>query len=266
MGQCSRGNKIDASFSNRTDGGKLDPAAGLGFCPSFDPESGSAHLVESHIVQQDDVGSGLESLFDLFKCVSFDFNDQAGKFFARTTDGGFDGVGKLVSQGGEVIILNEDLVIKANSMVGAAAAFNRVFFEAAPTRRGLAGVEDLRFCAFDCVDKLRRQGGDSGEALDKIESHALRCQDGPSLAFDVEQGLAGLEVLAIGGGVFDLNRGRELAESGFGEGETRENQRFASDHDGGGLGVFGHGGQSRDVAGADVLGQGGLDGAADFVG
>src|SRR5664280_3435054 len=56
------------------------------------------------------------------------------------------------------------------------------------------------------------------------------------------------------------------AERGFGKIESGDDQRFARAQDGTGHGRFGHGGERRGVARTDVLGQGGLDGAANFCG
>ena len=65
---------------------------------------------------------------------------------------------------------------------------------------------------------------------------------------------------------FNFNGGGKFAERGFGKIESGDDQRFTRAHDGTGHGRFGHGGERRDVAAPDVLGQGGLDGAADFCG
>jgi len=46
---------------------------------------------------------------------------------------------------GDVVVLDEDRVVEAEAVIGAAAAAHRVFLEGAQQRRGLARVADLGF-------------------------------------------------------------------------------------------------------------------------
>jgi hypothetical protein len=59
---------------------------------------------------------------------------------------------------------------------------------------------------------------------------------------------------------------KDSAERGFGKIESGDDQRFTRAQDRFGRRGFGDGGERCRVTAADVLGQGGLDGAADFCG
>jgi hypothetical protein len=59
---------------------------------------------------------------------------------------------------------------------------------------------------------------------------------------------------------------KELAERGFGEGKSGHDKRFARAQERPGRRGFGHGGQGRGVAAANVLGKGELDSLTDFCG
>ena len=94
--------------------------------------------------------------------------------------------------------------------------------------------------------------------LRATRSALSRARAGPAT---VSRGLALRHALAVLGGAGDLDGGREFPESGFGQGEARDHQRFAGAHHRPGQGGFRHGGQGGHIAAADVLGQGESDGA-----
>ena len=47
-----------------------------------------------------------------------------------------------------MIVLDQDHIIEAETVIGAAAAGDGIFFEAPPTGRCLAGIEDFGWGAF----------------------------------------------------------------------------------------------------------------------
>src|SRR5262249_58387291 len=89
--------------------------------------------------------------------------------------GGFGGGG---GQGGEVFLLEKDWVKKPKPWVWPPAAAHRVLLEAAPARRRLPSVQDANARSFHRRDEARRQRGDSGQALDEVEGHAFRREQG----------------------------------------------------------------------------------------
>jgi hypothetical protein len=151
----------------------------------------------------------------------------------------------------------------------------------------------LSGCSTDRFDKLRGQGRHAGKPLDKIQRDALRAQNGASRAGDFQQRRAGFNVPTVAnatlnpdfGGTsstspkFNNSRswglvklvppkilGRDFAKGDFGKIETGDDERFARAHDGFGHRVCWNCGQRGRVAAADVLGERGPDGLADFFG
>ena len=180
--------------------------------------------------------------------------------------GGDDGVGLLVAQRGQVVVLDEHEVEEANAVVRAAAAVHSVFLEAPPAGRGLAGVEDFGLCAFHLLDELRGERGDAGETLHEVQRHTFRGEDGASRAVDTQQGLpavAGISIPRVRGNDEFMV---QLAECGHGEGQPCEHQRLARDQLGTHRRGLGNGGERGHIARPDVLGERGADGALDFIG
>ena len=101
--------------------------------------------------------------------------------------------------------------------------------------------------------------------LDKIQRHALGAQDRPRRAGNFQQECRHLSPrdwpsLASRSKLMAAESSWNAASAN----RARDDQRFTRAHDGTGHGRFGHGGERRHVAATDVLGQGGLDSAADF--
>ena len=186
------------------------------------------------------------------------------KFFARALDGGDDGVRLCITQRGEVVVLDEHHIEHAHAMVASATAGDGVFLEPPPAGRRLARVENLCRRAFDGIHELRGQSGNTGQPLDKIQCDPFGAQNGAGRTGNFQQNFAAVDAPAVFGQSFNFDCGRKFAESGFGEIEPGDDERFTRAHDGPGRRGFGHGGECRRVAAADVLGQRGLHGASDF--
>src|SRR3989344_4706307 len=72
-----------------------------------------------------------------------------------------------------MIVLDKDEVVEPEPVVCPAAALHGVFLDLPPAGRGLARVEDPGARAADGRDKLRRERGDAGEPLEKVERNSL---------------------------------------------------------------------------------------------
>ena len=117
-------------------------------------------------------------------------------------------------------------------------------------------------------NKLRGQRGDAGKALDKIQRDALGAQNGAGRAGNFQQSFAGLATrCAVSAKLLSiLIFGESSRKAASGKIQSGDDERFARPHDGMRRQISRHGGQRRRVAAADVLGERGLDGGADFCG
>ena len=106
----------------------------------------------------------------------------------------------------------------------------------------------------------------NGKLLDEIQCHAFGGENRARRAGDFQQRLAAVQALAVSDKAFNLDRGRKLGKGARGEFEAGDAERIARTHHSHGHGRFRHGGERGHVAGADVLGERELDGAADFFG
>jgi hypothetical protein len=96
--------------------------------------------------------------------------------------------------GHDVVFLDQDAVIEAEAVVGAAAAGDGVFLRQAQAGQGLAGVDDACAGAGHGVDVEARDGGGGREQLQEIEGGALGGEQGAGVGFDFAQHLAGAMV------------------------------------------------------------------------
>lgn len=264
MGERADGNKIHAGLGDGPDILQIHTSAGLGFGASGDQFDRSAQLVGRHIIQQDNVGTGGDGLPDLIERLGFNFDLQLRKLCPRAPDGSCDGIGFGVAQGGQVIVLDEHQVEKAEAMVLSAAAVNSVFLQTPPAGCGFARVEDLCACAFDGFNELCRQGRDPGQALNEIQCDTFRRQDGACETFQAHERLPFVHPLAIGCDADDLQRRGKFVERRLSQCQTGHDQFLARDHDGLGCGVGWNRRQRGHIAAANVLVQRRLHCAPDF--
>ncbi|MEY2411170.1 MAG: hypothetical protein QOF48_3840, partial [Verrucomicrobiota bacterium] len=73
------------------------------------------------------------------------------------------------------------------------------------------------------------------------------------------------DMLTVLGKAFEANCGGTLGEAFHGKRHTGDDQAFTRHHERSCRGLLGYRGLGRHVTGADILGQGGLDGAANFL-
>ena len=229
--------------------------------PAGDEGNAGAHFVEGHIVEEDDIDAERGNFSDLMEAVGFDFEDDVGVEGA----GGLDGVGKCppMPHEGEVIVLDEKLVVEADAMIRAATAADGVLLQHAEAGSGLAGIEDLGAGPGDGIDVAAGLGGDAGELLDEVEGAALGGEDGGGGTADFEDGVAFLQ-----GGAVLIYCGEDqgnvcLAEDLLGNGESGEDARFLGEDAGGGLDFRRDAGAGGDVGRAAVLAEGAGGGFAD---
>jgi hypothetical protein len=168
---------------------------------------------------------------------------------ARAFDHRLDAAG-----GDDVVFLDQDAVVEADAVVGAAADAHRVFLRQAQAGQGLAGVDDLGAGAGHGLHVGGGHGGGAGQQLHEVEAGALGGEQGAGRGVDFTEQLAGLDALAVAGVPDHRGVGLEGHEGGVEPGGAAQDRVLAGDHAAAGhaVGLHEAGGE---VAGADVFGQ-----------
>ena len=234
LGQAADRDAVDAGFGDAAHRFEADVARGFEDCPTGGECDRLAHLRQAHVVEQDHAGAGVERLAKFVGIFDLDLDELAGaggksRDALGLGDGGGDAAGRQ-----DVVFLDQNGVIEAESVVAAAAAKYGEFLRAAQAGQRLAGIDDLRARAGDGVGELAGLGRHAGEQLQEVEGGALAGQERPGRAFDFAEQLVGGDALAVGGVPVYADRRIERLKTGVEPGAAAENGVFARDD--GGLG------------------------------
>ena len=156
--------------------------------------------------------------------------------------------------GGDMVLLDQEGVPQADAVVVAAATGHRVLLRQAQPGQGLAGVEQPHAGVRDQVDIVAGAGGGGREGLQQVQRRALPGEQAAGRALDLEEGLAGLEAVAVRGIPAQGDTGIQATEQLVDPGHAAQHAGLAGDHPGRGV-VRGGNQPGGDVAGPDVLGQ-----------
>ena len=143
-----------------------------------------------HVVEQHCVDAKCECLFELMQRVDLDFDLDE---MTRARLCALHRCGTMPPASAMWLSLIEYRVVEAETMIAAAAGADWVFFEAAQSRRGLAGADDLRAGSLDrrgrraeavaVATPLRWQ-----RKLSAVRSPVKRPRAGPSIvAIDISR-------------------------------------------------------------------------------
>ena len=86
-----------------------------------------------------------------------------------------------------MIVLDEDGVAQRLAVIRAPAEEDRPFLKRTKARDRLSRVQDGHGVSANCVAESTRQGGDTGEVLEKIQGNSFGLQDGSPIPFDLEE-------------------------------------------------------------------------------
>ena len=126
-------------------------------------------LGDREVVEQDEIGAERQRLLELLERVDLDLDlGDVARRGARPLDRRADAAGE-----GDVVVLDQDRVVEAEAVVGAAADAHRVLLEGAQARRRLAGAGDARAVRRDRPRQVAGRGGDAAQAAEQVERHAL---------------------------------------------------------------------------------------------
>ena len=148
-------------------------------------------LLERQVVEQDDVGAGVDRRLDIGEALRLDLDQHLLPGRLHPLDGFAD-----AAREPDVVVLDQDPVVEARAMVAAAAGAHRVLLERAQRRRRLARVEDGD-PAVGGVDVAARQRRDAGQALQEVERRPLGGQHQRRRAPDLGGDVARLAAIAV---------------------------------------------------------------------
>jgi len=162
-----------------------------------------------------------------------------------------------------VVVLDQEAVVQAETMVDAAAATHGVFLQRAQAGDGLARVEDFALRTGDGIDETARLRGHARQLLEEVQRAALRRENRPGRAADFEHGVAGLERRAVLLERGEYERRILFAKNQLRHGHAGQGAGFLGKDACAGLGIELHARKRGDVSGAAVLAQCAHGGFAD---
>ena len=160
---------------------------------------------------------------------------------------------------GEVVVLDQHAIGESEAVVVAAAVLDRQLFEQTHAGSGFPGVDHARDAALGFGDILARDRGHAGEPLHEVEGGALGREERAGRAADPGERRERLDALAVvdqGSKRMALSTRRK---TNSGDPDARDDAGMLGEDRAFGAGRQRHGGERRDVAGADVLGEGEVD-------
>ena len=133
-----------------------------------------------HVVEQHGVDPDLQRLGELVEGVDLELDlDEVPGMAPRPLERRAHAARQC-----HVVVLDQHRVVEAETVVGAAAEPNRVFFERPQARRGLAGADDLGLVAGNRIGQRARRRGDPGHLAKEVERSAFGAQHPPRPAAD----------------------------------------------------------------------------------
>src|SRR5262245_39902378 len=261
MSQSADGDQIYSGFCEQSNVREIDSARGfehraaLIFFALTNNLDRLLNYLGSHIVEQQNVGSRVESFFDLFERGDLDFDlMQMSRDLARAVDGAGD-----ATHHRQVIVLDQDAVIESQAVVASAADRHGVFFKHSQSGSRLARVHDLRFRSRDGLNVLARHGGDAGKMLKEVQRNALGREQHLGVAEHPGEDFARFDLLAVGHRRFDLDVLIEPAEDQIGDLEPGQNQVLFGQEAAARVLSRTHDRTGCDVAAPDVFVEGAID-------
>jgi len=266
VGQGADGDTICSRCGHGADVFEGDASRHFHDRPSVDEAHRSTDKGGRHIVQQDDIGLSGKGLSDLGKGFRLD-DDRFRRRFGGSSQatGCSDGLPGR-TQEGEMIVFDQDSVLERHPVVDAAAQSNGPFLQRPPPRYRFPRVHDTDRIASNGQTEFPRQGRDSGQVLEKIQSHPFSLQNRPSVTGYAQNGFPLLGRFTVPAPYRDCKRRINGKEGLNGGGQPGHNERLLRNDDGPGGNRLGKQGARRHIALAEVFFQPDPNGAPDFRG
>lgn len=125
MGQPAHGDQIDTCRGDGRRRRRGYATRRLGYRPAGNHSHRQTKLVQRHIVEQHGVGGERQDLFQLGQRVDLDFDlDEMADAASSPLDSWTNPAGNR-----DVVVLDHDRVVEAETVIGAATGTHRVFFD-----------------------------------------------------------------------------------------------------------------------------------------
>src|SRR3984957_20463515 len=134
MGEPADGDEVDARLRNPPCGLGRNAARGLADRAVADHSDAALEIVQRHIVEEHGVDADAERLFELSERVDLDLDlDKVADIGAGAADSLRDR-----TRDRDVVVLDQNRIVEAEAVIGAAASAHRIFLDRAQERRRLA--------------------------------------------------------------------------------------------------------------------------------
>lgn len=251
MGQGTDRNIVDPGFGDRPHVLQGHAAGGLEPSPTMHQAHRLGQHFNAHVVQQEARNARVERFPDVLQRSGFDLDLEGGPGAPRPPDGLRKGAGEV-----HVVVLDQDHVVEAEAMVGAASPGDGEFVKGAQPRGRLSGIENPGVRAGDGIDESAGQRGDSRHPPQEVEGCPFRCEDCARRALDLGQECARRHALAFLHSRRELDSRIVLAEHRSGHVQPGDDTVLFGNQMGAGPAIRGHNSSRGHIATADVLRKG----------
>ena len=200
-----------------------------------------------HVVQKDNVDAvDFDKSTRLLQVVCLHFDADVWPFLAKPAN--LIGEPGKPSEGGKMIVLYEDHVVQARTMIHATASDNRGLFQCAQPRGRFACVEYFGGMIADGVNELPGERCDAAEALKKIQRNAFGFENRTRKPAHFDDDVASNYGFAIRMNDLDIRRRIDLPKNFRGRPGAGNDRWFTRNDASGCVQRFGNEKLGRDVA------------------
>jgi len=96
-----------------------------------------------------------------------------------------------------MIVFDEDAVAQRLAVICATTEEDRPFLQRTEARDCFSRIQDGCGVPANCIAEPTRQGGNTGEVLEKVQGDSFSLQDGSPIAFDLEETVSILRAFSI---------------------------------------------------------------------
>ena len=135
-------------------------------------------LIASHVVQKDNVRPGIQGDIELIEVVHFYLDSQGRPKTSCAKHRVLNSQSPVRNwQCCQMIVFNENAVVKSDAMILAPAAAHSILFKRAPARKRFACVKNPAGSTGNRLDVVPRQCRHAAEMLHKVQCRPFSSQD-----------------------------------------------------------------------------------------
>ena len=193
MRQSARTNIVNTQVGQGANVVGVYVARALGLGTTGDKLNRSSHVIVGHVVEHDDVGTGLHGLAHHVQVLALNL-DRRGK---RRMGARHLNRARHATGGVDVVVLEHDSRRQVIAVVAATADLDCGLLEDAHARRGLARVDKHGLGALERSRHPMRVSSDAAHALQVVERHALARKQYARIAAHLAHVVAGVHLVAV---------------------------------------------------------------------